>query len=170
MSDLQSALAEFGRRLLLTFGLLTVVQVAFEQPEFLVLPEGGAVFSVVLSGALTEEMLPLIDRSVAVELHFSGYMYGSDGKKSTLAKVHSLQYRSLDRRWLLVRDGRQEEYSRQEDAVAAFSRPEWYFAEGLLLALVLQAELRIPAIADESAVRALWRQQVPKLVFRVDAQ
>ncbi|MBU0935418.1 MAG: hypothetical protein KKI09_00245 [Spirochaetes bacterium] len=169
MSELQSALAEFGRRLLLTFGLLTVVQVAFERPEFLALPEGGALFSVVLSGALTEEMLPLIDRSVAVELHFSGFMYGTEGTKSALAKVHTLQYRSLDRRWLVRRGDRLEEYSRQEDAVAAFQRPEWYFADGQLLALVLQAELHIPAIADESAVRALWRQQVPKLVFRVDS-
>jgi len=169
MSDLQSALAEFGRRLLLTFGLLTVVQIAFEQPEILLLPGGDAEFSVVLSGAITEEMLPLIDRSVAVELHFSGFIYGPEGTKSALAKVHTLQYRSLDRRWLLTRDGRLEEYLRQDAAVAAFQRLEWHFADKPPRAVVLQAELRIPAITDESAVRALWRQQVPKLVFQVDS-
>lgn len=163
--DLTSALAKLGRSILVAIGLATVVQVGFEEPVLRASPGGTAIVGTRLSGAITEEMIPLVERSVPVRLVLSAESYYRSGTRESVVRTQSLSYRSLDRRFVVRKDAVETEYASIEGAIAEVERFEVALPGELPESMVFGARLEMPTIPDAQAIRDLWRGRDPTLVF-----
>ena len=168
--DLKSALSKLGRSILATIGLATVVQVGFEEPVLLEEAVGAAIVSTRLSGAVTDEMIPLVENSVPTNIVFSCELYTASGKRSSKVIVQSLFYRSLDRRFVVAKNGIETAHATIESAIADLELLELALPDEKPASIVFGARLDMPTIPDAQMIRDLWRGQIPTLVYSMESR
>ncbi len=158
-------MAKLGRDILVTFGLITLVQVGFEQPVLRGLPNGTAIVSTRVSGAITEELIPLLEKSVPVTLVVQAELYARAGTRTAFSLGQRIEYRSLELAYVVTKNNNSVVHRNIDSAIADLETFDIEIPSPDFKSIVLHAALSIPSIADTETVASLWRGKNPTVVF-----
>lgn len=175
--DLSRQVAEWGLGLALALGLAVLIQVEFSPPVLDRVDQAGRTSLVLrtdLGGAMVGDLLELVEHAVPVGLGFTARIYLQDGRKTVVQRTSWLQYRSLDRSFL-VRNGAGEQRfagpleQSARRAIAAWSHLDLVLDDWVdprqVRYVILEARLDIPGLGDEALVRRLWNGQQPSVTW-----
>jgi hypothetical protein len=163
--DLWKLLQGAVKGVLVFVGLVATIDVSFA-PAVVERRSGTeCLLAVRLQDAVTPEIEAMIGHSTLAVISYSVTLFTERDTKIVMGIDKTIQYRSIDGTYTVSSDARTVATASREEAVREVTAASFLFDPSGVRFGVAKASLDIPDVRDKNAVRSLWGDRAPTIVF-----